>query len=178
MYFILGLPRSRTTWLAAFLSTDTQTCYHEKSLEFSSLEDLKIFVQEEDCGITDTALLVHWRWLISSIPEAKLVVIDRPYSEVIDSLAEIGFSDESKLTLAVSNQIEVIKQESDILVIPFHSLSSKETIVSLCKYLEVPFNNSKFIEFSEMMIQPNKDLLLERMSKNLSNIQSMYGEWL
>lgn len=177
MYFILGLPRSRTTWLAAFLSNDSTLCYHEKSLEFSNLEDLKTFVMKENCGISDTALILHWQWIKSNIPGAKIVVIDRPYEDVVYDLKTIGF-DETPMLREIEKKIEIIKKYTSISVVRFSSLNRKEVVERLCNYIGIPFNEKKFVEFSEMMIQPKKELLLERVSRNIDNFKSLYGEWL
>lgn len=177
MYFILGLPRSRTTWLAAFLSNDSTLCYHEKSLEFSNLEDLKTFVMKEDCGISDTALILHWQWIKSNIPGAKIVVIDRPYEDAVSSVEAMGISVGSMME-HISKRIEVIKKDTSIPVVRFSSLNKKEVVERLCNYIGIPFNEEKFVEFSEMMIQPKNELLLERVSRNVDNFKSLYGEWL
>lgn len=178
MYFIFGLPRSRTTWLTAFLSSVIVPCYHEKSIEFSSLEKLKDFMVANHCGMCDTALAVHWRWLRVHVPYAKILVVQRPYQECLNALSNIGMPGESKLMQGVRDSIEDIKIETDIPVVSYDTLNQERVVRNICNYLEVPFSASRFTEFSEMMIQPNNTLLLERVVKNIDNFKSLYGEWL
>lgn len=174
MYFILGLPRSRTTWLSVLLSQGKDICYHEKSLEFSSLESLKIFCEENpNCGISDTALILHWKWIRQNIPEAKIILINRNINEVIKSVQEIGLPLDSLPFL--KEKLEEAKLDPEIVQIEFSDLNKKQyckIIYEYCK--EEPLNDSWYEAVRGIEMQPNKDFLAKEIQKNLNNIQSLY----
>lgn len=85
MFFILGLPRSRTAWLANFMSTDGLTCMHEGLNGCKSLNEYKSKF-DDNTGDSNTGIAMfdfekHFK-------SAKIVVIDNS----IDSAVEYGFN--------------------------------------------------------------------------------------
>jgi hypothetical protein len=173
MYFILGLPRSRTTWLSVFLSQGN-ICYHEKSMEFRNLEELKLFCEQNPkCGISDTALLIHWKWIRQNIPEAKIVVIERDIKEVKQSLQDIGLPTEC--IKPIKDKLEEARQDPNIVFIKFEDLNKKlycKLIYEYCK--EEPLDDLWYEVIKGIEMQPNKELLLKEMNKNIINIASLY----
>ena len=166
-FFILGMPRSRTTWLSAYFTN----CYHEKSMEFSTLEQLKEFVTSNKCGISDTALLLHLDWIQQHI-SCPIVVIDRKYEEVVSSLVELGFK-ESVMLQKIREKIDTC---SDVFKVRFEDID--KSLPDICRYVGEPYNKQRHIELKEMSIQPIKETLLKRMGENYENIKQLYGAWL
>lgn len=83
MFFVTGLPRSRTAWLAAWLSTGRATCYHDllKTLELPALvEKLKGGYARGD---SDSGLLWYWEELNQAVPDARWVLIERSSPEAL-----------------------------------------------------------------------------------------------
>lgn len=85
-FMVLGLPRSGTAWLANLLTTDDSICLHESLMEFS-IQELDAISKTNLLGIAETAALF--------VDEAKLhpckkLIVERPISEVNQSLASLG----------------------------------------------------------------------------------------
>jgi len=87
-FFITGLPRSRTAWLAAFMSSlDGVLCYHERLKDCADIEEywraMSVkgyeFVGNADCGIP----------MVTGSSHSKVVIIERDPDEVIDSLSRL-----------------------------------------------------------------------------------------
>ncbi len=54
-FVVYGLPRSRTYWLAQFLSYGPWAVYHEETKNIRSIEDLKSFLSQDFVGASETA---------------------------------------------------------------------------------------------------------------------------
>lgn len=91
-YFICSLPRSRTAWLANFLTFGASFCFHEPFNEYAIEELPKLFVSmnREHVGISDSLSTYFMDTLLATFPQAKLVVIRRPFEEVDKRLRELG----------------------------------------------------------------------------------------
>lgn len=55
-FMIIALPRSRTTWLANFMTTDKTFCYHDPLTEMSSYKELLDLKTDRLTGIADTGI--------------------------------------------------------------------------------------------------------------------------
>lgn len=89
IFFIAGLPRSRTAWLANFLTYGNSFCYHEGLIYCKTLRDLKSLLignKAEIVGNSDSGLCLIGKELKEMFPEAKMVVIARDKYHVRASL--------------------------------------------------------------------------------------------
>lgn len=87
-FFIAALPRSRTAWLANMLTTETSICFHEGIRRCSNLEEyIKLLDGQvpNNVGDSSSALVLNWRELAGRYPQAKWVVIRRPFEDVLKS---------------------------------------------------------------------------------------------
>jgi hypothetical protein len=95
IFFIAGLPRSRTSWLANLLtwecawSRSRSHCFHDALKDCASVGDLvrtferlyKTAPGLQYAGDADSGLCYVWRQLLEQWPAAKLVVVLRPHRE-------------------------------------------------------------------------------------------------
>jgi hypothetical protein len=91
-YFIASLPRSRTAWLANFLTYGPSFCFHEPMDQVSIQQYPWLFgsVAQEFVGSSDSANTFVMEQLIDLFPAAKIVVIRRELNAVRESLKQIG----------------------------------------------------------------------------------------
>ncbi|MHC4648675.1 MAG: hypothetical protein ACYTBJ_24730 [Planctomycetota bacterium] len=104
-YFILGLPRSRTAWLANFLTYDGHYCHHEAINGCASIQEYKDKI--EGCGDSTTNLLMidferHF-------PESKIVVIHRDIKASIDFARTVFKADMTEMLERASDKLNSIK---------------------------------------------------------------------
>lgn len=85
-FVILGLPRSRTAWLAKFLTYKGWSCGHEELRHMRGLGDIKAWLSQDFTGACETAAAPWWRLLVKYRPDVKIVTIRRPVQEVVNSL--------------------------------------------------------------------------------------------
>jgi hypothetical protein len=79
-FFITGLPRSRTAWLANLFTTDTTICYHDKPFDDRLCENA--FKRVGFCG---SELLADYDRIKALYPTAKWVLIRRSLDDSTDS---------------------------------------------------------------------------------------------
>jgi len=85
-FLVLALPRSRTRWLAEFLTYGRWRCTHEEARHLRSMEDVRSWAKQPFTGSAETAVAPFWRAIP---PGVRVVVIRRPVSEVATSLARV-----------------------------------------------------------------------------------------
>jgi len=88
-FFIIGLPRSRTAWLANFLTNGDALCHHELMRACNSLDELRAKMVEAArynvVGDADPTLAANLPQLMEKFPEAKFVFVLRPVAEAAAS---------------------------------------------------------------------------------------------
>ncbi|MHB8727567.1 MAG: hypothetical protein ACYC9K_00855 [Sulfuricaulis sp.] len=87
-FFILGLPRSRSAWLSAFLTTDKTLCYHDALALCRTPNDMHKLGDGRLTGNADTGLALFYPWV--NAQRAKRIVIKRPMEEVWASVEQLG----------------------------------------------------------------------------------------
>lgn len=82
-FFITGLPRSRTAWLANLLTTDTTICYHDQPFDMDKVENGKVvgFSGPQVCLQFDEV-----RWIF---PSAPWLIVLRDQSEALASFQRL-----------------------------------------------------------------------------------------
>lgn len=88
-FLIVGLPRSRTAWMAKALTYGGHVCRHEPSLHWTSPKDFRAWLRGSE-GASDSMMT----WLAHETkrrcPDIPLIVIRRPIDEVMGSLRRFG----------------------------------------------------------------------------------------
>lgn len=87
-FFCCGMPRSRTAWLANFLTAGNSFCYHDLLKDFGS--DINGYIKHLDkarpdgaefVGDSDSGLLLFWKQVQAAFPGAPWIVIRRDANE-------------------------------------------------------------------------------------------------
>ena len=89
-FFITGLPRTRSSWFASFLSSGDTFCWHEALNGCNSRDDFYSrmrlpgysAVGNADCGLALTDFQQHF--------VGKTLIVHRPLDEVVRSLRGVG----------------------------------------------------------------------------------------
>lgn len=81
-FFITGLPRSRTAWLANFFTTDGTLCFHDPRESVSEIIDRHPTLR---VGVADATLPLKYPGLVSKYPDAPWLYVFRPEVEARQS---------------------------------------------------------------------------------------------
>jgi hypothetical protein len=102
-FVVFSLPRSRTAWMARFLTYGNWMCGHDEIRHARSLDDLQSWLGMPFTGSVETAAAPFWRWLIKARPDVRIAVVHRPVSEVVHSLMALGAKfDEAALVKGIT----------------------------------------------------------------------------
>jgi len=111
-FVVFALPRSRTTWLAAWLKGG-----HDLMPRCDSMAEYIAAIQRRG-GTVETAGMVAWRTLRKAMPHARFVTIRRPVAEVCASLERQqwkmtpGLRDELQARASMLDEIEAAGAKS------------------------------------------------------------------
>lgn len=86
-FIIHGLGRSRTAWLAAFLSYGKWNCLHEQAVHLKTTDDVRKFLSRPRTGYAETAAHFGWPLIVRVRPDVRQVVIARPVREAMKAMA-------------------------------------------------------------------------------------------
>jgi hypothetical protein len=126
-FFIASLPRSRTAWLANFLTYQDSFCFHEPMNKYGLKEYPRMLMGtgKKYAGVSDSLNTLIMEELVDLFPQAKIVVIKRPVEEVEKSLNALGFPC-SKLLEKMVRELEKIIHAYDPLVIDYHNFRPRK----------------------------------------------------
>lgn len=130
-FMLFSAGRSRTNWLANFLTYSGVWCYAEVSRLFRDLDTASDFMRTTGVGCAETGVAPAWRLLKHRVPNLKMVVIRRPEDETVQSFlnSEIGrqgLYDEDRLRKIIGYEcrcLDQISQHPDTLTVQYRDLS-------------------------------------------------------
>lgn len=158
-YIIAGLPRSGTTWLSVFLTTDDCVCLHDPFASYTPEE-----LAKWEGGITDTALWFYDEWC--KLNTTKFILIKRKEEDVIAALDQKG------LPPLPDSIYEIFVNKQADKEIEFSDLFKEETLRDLWNYIypEKEFPREKWIQFRQIYMSPNVVERIYEKSKASSTI--------
>ncbi len=154
IFFIVGLPRSRTAWLANFFTYGKSYCYHEAIKTCRTPAQMKQLFENTEAeyvGDSDSALPLFIDEMMAAFPEARLAVIERESESVVRSLKKV-FSpisiDYEGLVLGTKRAIDKLKTQykSHAIVISHRDLNDMATCEKLWKHCapDLPFHEERW----------------------------------
>lgn len=168
-FFVLGTPRSRTAWLANWLTADTALCLHDAWREVDSapalrqkLLGLRAGRHLEYVGNSDSSNTLHYWTLRATFPDARFALVERPLDEVIVSAETIGYEDTEELRQLLEREKAIhqrIKAEGNIYATTFAELEEPEVLRDLQSYLtpDILFNSGRLELLSKLRVTIHED---------------------
>lgn len=89
-FIVFSLPRSRSAWLARFLTYGEWHCEHEGLMFRDSLADVRAWLNRPHTGTVETAAAPFWRLLEGYAPGIRVATLRRPIPAVMASLRAAG----------------------------------------------------------------------------------------
>ena len=178
-FIVVGLPRSRTAWLAKFLSYDQVRCQHEPSLRFESIIDLDFYFSDPHAAASDCMMTWLWRDILKVRPAARFVVIRRPRIEVEASLAKLGITLPSWFLEKMDRRLDEIVVEAGrgrVMRKAFHELAEEDHCRDVFQYcLGREFDPDWWAMLKDANIQSNIKATLEILKDNDSALGRIFG---
>lgn len=161
-FLILGLPRSRTAWLANFLTFGNIECEHELSSLRQSPEEMMSHLTDglPDAppyyrGAADTYAVMWIDELMDIEPDCPVVTIRRPIEEVEISLGRVGIRGVRKGLEEANSELDRVSRMRNCLSVRYADLDSPATARALQAFVAPgePFDVRRWQMLDGMNIQ-------------------------
>ncbi len=126
-FVVFALPRSRTAWLAKYLSYGGERVGHDMAVRSASIDDFFRNFDEGVIGSVETGAMAGWRLLRERYPAAPIAVVRRPIEDVRLSLSQFGVAPRAGDLEARSAVLDEIERQPGVLSVTFHDLYEQET---------------------------------------------------
>jgi hypothetical protein len=177
-FVVLGLPRSRTAWLARFLSYGGRVCRHEPSVAWRGLEDLRDFLATGE-GAADSMLTLLWPHLRELAPEARIVAVRRSRAQVAASIERMGLAVPQRLLRRLSGALWEIEQQPDVLRVCFDRLGDEHTCRKVFEHcLGLPFDRAWWERWRHVNVQADVVARTHQVISNSAGVARLYGRFL
>jgi GNAT superfamily N-acetyltransferase len=158
-FVVLALPRSRTKWLATFLSYREWVCEHDHVRHCRSLDDVSAWLSLPFSGSVETAAAPFWRL----IPEGvRVATIRRPVEDVVTSLTSLlpGVFDAEQLRHGLRRLDRKLDQvehrRADVLSLAYEGLNDQAACARLFEHcLGRPLDPRWWATLAPVNIQAN-----------------------
>ena len=163
-FFITGLPRSRTAWMAVAMTASRTFCRHEP--RYDSVRDLKDLWYSnyyQYVGISDSGLGLKLQWIMDEI-KPRVLIIDRAIEDVIRSGAKLGVHNR-KYIEDLYSAIAPFRFHPNTRIVNFEDLDDLNIIRSIHKHLmpHAFFYDEHVKQLMHMNIQVSLDYIKERI---------------
>lgn len=154
-FLVTGLPRSRTAWMAAFLSTGNSICFHEplkKLSDISELPEALRSVNHSYVGASDSGAGYFLPWIMKNSP-MPILIIDRDERDVTESMQSIGYQMGNAIEL-LSDRLHAAKCHPDVMWVTFDSLDNNRIMQKIWWHL-MPgsaFDEERYEVFKDLKI--------------------------
>jgi hypothetical protein len=159
-FVILALPRSRTAWLAYFLTYGGWLCGHEQLRYMRSMDDVRSWLAMPQTGTVETALAPFWRLIPQAI---QIVTVRRDPAAVVRSAVAQGFSASAVewTTRRLARKLDQLEaRRPDVLRIEYDELTDESVVRRLwAATVGLPFDLEWFTRLSPLNIQYSMALM-------------------
>lgn len=177
-FIVLSLPRSRSAWMAHWLSYPDKLVGHDIAIRAKNVHEFLAHFDFAD-GTCETSAMLGWRLLKHEMPKLKTLVVVRDPQEVLESLRKKGLASES-LTLEIMSRwhmLQAIGNAKDAKAIKFEDLDSKEIRSQIFEFLlDLDFDEDWDARFASTNIQVDFAARVKQLMQNQNQIARLRAE--
>lgn len=171
-HFIFCLPRSRSLWVANFLTWGDAFCHHEGWVNCETVSDFekKMRGRTGNCGSDN---LLFSEWIFENYPVAKFVYLSRDIERINHSLNPItGDPLDDKLVQKGIRLAEEVVERGGMLidVDSWDSSTSRALWTFLLPEIPYPNARNRQLEFTRSEITPERWRTLHEWSQKLPSL--------
>jgi hypothetical protein len=124
-FVVFGLPRSRTAWLARFLSYDGWAVHHDLPIAMGSVREMLDALRQPETGTVETGLTRGARTILDAFPAVRIVVVRRSVDDVRASAARLGWGYANGYLEGEAARLEEIAALPGALVVDYADLAKE-----------------------------------------------------
>lgn len=160
-FFITGLPRSRTAWLANLLTYGRSYCFHEALRHGEDLKPLFEGVNADYIGDSDCGIPFYTDRILKDFPGAKFVMIERCAKDVQASLEKVFKEDMGEIMGLCLNKLQEFREKISPLVVRFEDLNNLSTLRQIWRHClsDEPMNLSRTIMLKNFKVEVTNDYI-------------------
>lgn len=171
-FIILGLPRSRTAWLAKWLSLNNRAIGHDLAIEANSCQGF-LDALWPLTGTAETAAMLAHSQLRRAMPTCKIVTIRRPIAQVEASLSNLGVG-ETRAELELRDWCLDQAEAAGATRITFDDLADVNCCAWLWEHLlNVPFDFNWWQLWSGQNVQVDFQASMVRQAARASQLETL-----
>lgn len=178
-FIVLALPRSRTAWMAHWLSYPGKRVGHDIAIECKSVSQFLQSYSNGMDGTIETGAMLGWRLLKHEIPNLTTLVVMRKPDDVIQSLARNGlFGQQIEEEIwSRYHMLAGIVQCEDVKHLFWEELDQKEARKKVFELLlEIEFDDEWDERFAMTNIQIDFGARMEQLMRNHERIAAFKNE--
>lgn len=176
-FIILALPRSRTAWLAHFLSYGGKKVGHDIAIECKSVADFQRAFDEGMDGTVETGAVLGWRLMRHLMPGVKLVTVRRDPRDVIKSLAKFGLPVDNREICHRDAMLDLVAETPGSLNVLYDSLVDPQVCKVLFEFcLDLPFDWEHWTKFNTLNIQVDMQQRINQLYRNHAQLEKLKSE--
>ena len=162
-FVVFALPRSRSAWLARFLTYGDWLCGHDELRHCRSLEDVSAWLSQPCVGGCETTAAPFWRLLR---PDVRVVTVRRPVPDIITSLRATGLAFEDAVMTRLIERLErkldqIEARRPGVLSVSYDDLASEAGCARVFEHcLQAPHDHAWWAAVSPLNIQINMHHLM------------------
>lgn len=177
-FIVLSLPRSRSAWMAHWLSYPGKLVGHDIAIKAKNVAEFLSHFSFAD-GTCETSAMLGWRLLKNELPNLKTLVVIRDPREVIASLQKKGISSDALTNEILSrwHMLQAIGSAKDAKAVRFEELDSREIRAMIFEWLlELGFDEDWDARFAYTNIQVDFPARVKQLVENRDQIAAFRGE--
>lgn len=168
-FFLTGATRSRTAWWANLLTWGDSFCWHEGVL-IPGMTPIEMRTKALDSplntvGVSDPALLCHWRKVCETFPNAKWVAVHRPFLDALYATQAIEPDITEDMMLSLYQELTALTVQASAFIVNF-DLITPQTCYAVADYLGVCIGPIERVQqLCDMNVQIHPPILKARLEK-------------
>jgi len=177
-FIVFSLPRSRSAWIAHWLSDHDLIVGHDIGIECRGVRDFANRFSGGLDGSCETGSMFAWRLIRKEIPGIKFVVIRRKREDVHRSLERFGIvlpKQEMEIRERALDEIEV---QPEAIRLEYDDLNLPNAAAMLLNHVapQKKFDLNHWRDFDNVNIQVKMDERIDRLVQNEPHIEAMKAE--
>lgn len=180
-FIVLSLPRSRSAWMAHWLSYPGKRVGHDIGIQCDSFDQFVASYRNGMDGTVETGAMIGWRLLKHELPRLKTLVVIRDPHEVLLSLAAKGVAGPA-VTEEISaryHMLQAIATVKGVRLIDWSELSDAAAAEMIWEWLlELPFDADWYSRFQGTNIQIDFAARLQQLQQRHAALAAMKADLL